>query len=83
MTTELVTAKYRLLVILYQLGGEASWSEVFARWRNSEISRYADELKEKGLLLDRWEKNKRIFILTNRGKEVARKILEIEEMVAQ
>lgn len=81
--TEVVTAKYKFLVLLYQLGGEASWSEIFARWRNSEISRYADELKKRGLIDDRWEKNKRIFKITEKGRELAKKILEIEMMVSQ
>ena len=81
--TEVVTAKYKLLIILYQLGGEASWSEIFARWRNSDISRYADELIQKGLIADRWEKNKRIFALTEKGRDLAKKLIEIEMMVIQ
>lgn len=83
MTTEVVTAKYRFLVLLHQLGGEASWSEIFSYWRNSEISRYADELIQKGLIVDRWEKNKRIFKITEKGITLVKKILEIEMMVAQ
>ncbi|WP_149564877.1 winged helix-turn-helix domain-containing protein [Sulfuracidifex tepidarius] len=81
--TEIVSAKYKFLILLYQLGGEASWSEIFYKWRTSEISRYADELIAKGLVTDKWEKTKRIFQLTEKGNALVLKILEIENMVAQ
>lgn len=77
-----INAKYRVLIVLLELGGVAKYSDIDKILKNSNLRYFVKELKEEGFIDDRYEGKKHVIMLTQDGEKLARKLKDAEEFVA-